>query len=74
MPRTVRLGNKDCMHHWVLDRYDVGSCIKCGAVRDFRALLRKQFPVLMFGPGGEASRHRGRGRPRKEVGHGAREG
>ena len=25
----------NCVHYWVVDRHDVGTCIKCGEVRDF---------------------------------------
>lgn len=34
--------NEQCIHHWVIDGFNVGRCIKCPAVRDFGALLKKQ--------------------------------
>ena len=38
--RRGRLHEKgQCIHHWVIDENDVGTCKKCGEVRDFRALL-----------------------------------
>ena len=33
---------QECVHHWVIDKFDVGRCIKCPAVRDFGALRKKQ--------------------------------
>lgn len=35
------LGRIQCTHYWKIDEYDVGHCIKCGAERDFGALLKK---------------------------------
>jgi len=34
--------NKQCVHHWVIDRNNVGRCVKCGVVRDFGKLLEKK--------------------------------
>ena len=34
--------NEQCVHHWVIDEFNVGRCIKCPAVRDFGALMRKE--------------------------------
>jgi hypothetical protein len=28
----------NCIHHWIIDRHNVGTCQKCGAVVDFAAL------------------------------------
>jgi hypothetical protein len=28
-----------CVHHWVVDSRDVGRCLKCGKVKDFRRAL-----------------------------------
>jgi len=33
---------QECVHHWVIDQFNVGRCKKCPAVRDFGALLKKQ--------------------------------
>jgi len=32
-----------CVHHWDIDSGDVGRCVKCGAVVDFKARLYKHF-------------------------------
>jgi len=32
------MNNRQCVHHWVIDKFNVGRCIKCPAVRDFGAL------------------------------------
>ena len=57
-----RRGNPDCVHHWVIDEHNVGRCKNCGAVRDFRALQKKDTgtTAIHIGEG------RKRGRPRKE--------
>jgi len=49
----ARPDNKQCVHHWVIDEYNVGHCIKpgCDAVRDFGALLEKQTGDRMGGLG-----------------------
>ena len=31
-----------CTHYWKIDEYNIGCCIKCGAVRDFGAQLKKR--------------------------------
>jgi hypothetical protein len=31
--------NKQCVHHWIIDRDNVGRCVKCGEVKDFGKLL-----------------------------------
>lgn len=31
-----------CVHHWVINDRDVGTCRKCGEVRDFGAVQREQ--------------------------------
>ncbi len=36
------MSNEQCVHHWVIDQFNVGRCIKCPAVRDFGALMKKQ--------------------------------
>jgi hypothetical protein len=33
--------NKQCVHHWIIDKDNVGRCVKCGAVKDFGKLLGK---------------------------------
>jgi len=30
----------NCVHHWLLNKHDVGICVKCGETRDF-AMLRE---------------------------------
>ena len=39
-----------CIHHWMIDGNNIGTCKKCGEVRDFGALLvkegRKKSPVF----------------------------
>ena len=59
-----RRGNPDCVHHWIIDEFNVGRCKNCPAVRDFGTLQKKETitaVILHLGPG------RGkRGRPRKE--------
>ncbi len=46
--RLEREGNKQCIHYWKIDRYNVGHCIKpgCSAVKDFGALLKKEQRVI----------------------------
>ncbi len=31
-----------CIYHWLIDACNVGRCQKCGRVRDFARLLRKE--------------------------------
>ena len=33
--------NKQCVRHWIIDKDNVGRCVKCGAVKDFGKLLGK---------------------------------
>ena len=37
------MSDEQCIHHWVIDEFDVGRCKKpgCYAVKDFGALMRK---------------------------------
>jgi len=28
-----------CIHHWIIDSNNIGTCRKCGEVRDFNRLL-----------------------------------
>jgi len=51
-------GNKQCVHHWVIDKYNIGRCIKpgCGAVKDFGALLKKAPSDWIGGLGGTLPR------------------
>jgi hypothetical protein len=61
-----RRGNPDCVHHWVIDEFNVGHCKNCPAVRDFGAL---QQGVVKHAAGMiHIAQQRGgkRGRPRKE--------
>jgi len=31
-----------CIHHWMIDENNIGTCKKCGDVKDFRTLLAKE--------------------------------
>ena len=39
-----------CTHYWKIDEYNIGCCIKCGAVRDFGAQLKKRQRKLVENP------------------------
>ena len=55
---------KQCVHHWVIDEFNVGRCKKCPAVKDFGALMNKDKNVAdIVHPA-----HSKRGRKRKQVG------
>jgi len=56
-----RRGNTACVHHWVIDEFNVGRCKKCPAVKDFGALQEKdaKAAAIKIHPGT-------RGRPRKQ--------
>lgn len=41
MPGGVAKKKQGCIHFWKIDRYDVGTCVYCGEVKDFRSLQRK---------------------------------
>ena len=59
------MSNEQCVHHWVVDEFNVGRCIKpgCGAVRDFGNLLKYERKVSQI-----ARQHDGkRGRKRKAL-------
>jgi len=60
------MSNEQCIHHWEIDEFNVGRCIKCPAVRDFGALMKKrEREVAEIRQ--SARQHCGkRGRPRKE--------
>ncbi len=32
------MNDKTCVHYWHIDNLDIGTCQKCGEVRDFRRL------------------------------------
>jgi len=36
------MGDKQCIHYWIVDNKDVGRCRYCGAVEDFGALMRRE--------------------------------
>ncbi len=40
----LRRWQEQCIHYWMIDRYDVGRCIKCGAVKDFRSYGGEKVP------------------------------
>jgi len=68
------MSNEQCIHHWVIDNFNVGRCIKpgCGAVRDFGAPMKKRERELVE-IRQPAQQHGGkRGRPRKGVKNGPR--
>ena len=33
---------QECVHYWYIDSEDKGKCKKCGAIRDFGALLARK--------------------------------
>jgi len=37
-----RIMPDSCVHHWILDSRNIGTCRKCGAIRNFAALLRRE--------------------------------
>ena len=66
------MNNDQCLpHHWIIDEFNVGRCIKCGAVKDFGALMKKYagtnevFQVARVRSYSKPGRKRGR--PRKET-------
>ena len=36
------MGDRQCIHYWIVDNKDVGRCRHCGAVEDFGALMRRE--------------------------------
>jgi len=36
------MGDKQCVHYWIVDNKDIGRCRHCGAVEDFGALMRRE--------------------------------
>jgi len=56
--------NEQCVHHWVIDEFNVGRCIKpgCGAVKNFGALMKKEGADIVQ----IRVQSSKRGRPRKE--------
>ena len=61
------MGDKQCIHYWILANKNVGRCRHCGAVKDFGALLREESKKLnqwhaevAWGIAGQGKR---RGRP-----------
>ena len=36
------MGDKQCIHYWIVDNKDAGRCRYCSAVEDFGALLRRE--------------------------------
>ena len=32
----------NCIHHWSVNQQNVGTCIKCGDIRDFAAIQNKK--------------------------------
>lgn len=60
------MSNEPCVHHWLIDEYNVGRCIRCGAVRDFGALLSKEVAKVSKVPQLAQEHGAKRGRKRKE--------
>lgn len=36
------MGDKQCIHYWIVDNKNVGRCRHCGAVEDFGTLMRRE--------------------------------
>ncbi|MBA7590975.1 hypothetical protein ES708_33120 [subsurface metagenome] len=36
------MNHKSCVHHWRIDNRDIGTCIHCGEVKNFRRLQGKE--------------------------------
>ena len=36
------MGDKQCIHYWIVDSMNLGRCRYCGAVKDFGALMRRE--------------------------------
>ncbi len=34
--------HKACVHHWHIDRLDIGTCQKCGKVKNFHKFLNRE--------------------------------
>lgn len=64
MMRRRRMGN--CAHHWKIGGDNIGRCIKCGAVKDFSALMDREPDI--FQPSRERGKKHGkRGRKKKQA-------
>jgi len=42
------MSNEQCVHHWVVDKFNVGRCKNCPAVKDFDALMNKDKEVAQI--------------------------
>ena len=40
--RRQKLEKANCVHYWIIDKNNIGTCKKCGAVVDFGALQAKK--------------------------------
>lgn len=53
-------------HHWIIDTREVGVCCRCGMVRDFGKLRKKEEHLMELRSKGRSKYGYGRrGRPRK---------
>ncbi|MBA7635468.1 hypothetical protein ES703_43072 [subsurface metagenome] len=60
------MSNERCVHHWAVDEFNVGRCIRCHTVRDFGALMDREPDI--FQPSRERGRkHHKRGRKKKQA-------
>jgi len=72
--RSEGTGNQQCVHRWIIDSIDVGHCVKCGAVKDFRVLREKELKAQSVPPERRGRRGGRRGSQERMVfGRGARE-
>jgi hypothetical protein len=44
----MTLPKPKCIHHWTIDRDNVGTCIKCSEVRDFAELMNRESSKRVF--------------------------
>ncbi|MBA7566300.1 hypothetical protein ES708_07991 [subsurface metagenome] len=36
------MNHKTCIHHWRIDEQDIGTCIRCGEIKNFHRLQNKE--------------------------------
>ena len=34
--------DSSCVHYWIIEKYSIGRCKKCGAIRDFEELRQEE--------------------------------
>ena len=60
------LETKTCPpHRWSIDCYRMGICLKCGEVKDFKALQKKQKPPSLLRAAASRGGKKNLGRTRK---------